>query len=61
MAGFAQLPLQPRIARKIIVNLFNEKPLWLRADLAKAMLDKHLASGVDNGYTSARRHSKKGA
>jgi hypothetical protein len=45
MTEFAQLPLQPRIARKIIVNLFNEKSLWLRADLAKAMLDKHLASG----------------
>jgi hypothetical protein len=45
MTAFSQLPLQPGIARKIILNLFNEKALWLRADLAKAMVDKHLASG----------------
>jgi hypothetical protein len=45
MAEFTQVPLQPAIARKIIVDLFNEKDRWLRADLARAMVDKHLASG----------------
>lgn len=49
MTEFTGMPLQPGSARKIIVDLFNETPQWYRADLAKAMVDRHLASGGVKG------------
>ncbi len=59
MTTLDKLPLQPAAARKIVIELVNDKPQWLRSDLSKAMVDRHIASGGILGQQAPANIAKK--
>jgi hypothetical protein len=53
------IPLQPFHARKIVLELFNEKPQWSREELSKEVIRRHENSGGVTGIQSPTMVVKK--
>jgi hypothetical protein len=52
MTSSRGIPLQPVNARKIVLELFNEKPQWSREDLSKEVISRHEKAGGILGIQS---------
>lgn len=52
MTSSMGIPLQPVNARKIVLELFNEKPQWSREDLSKEVISRHEKAGGISGIQS---------
>jgi hypothetical protein len=53
------IPLQPLLARTLILKLFEEKNTWQRAELSKRMMQDHLAAGNELGTQDPLSITKK--
>jgi hypothetical protein len=52
MTSSPGIPLQPVNARKIVLELFNEKSQWSREDLSKEVIRRHENAGGTTGVQS---------
>lgn len=59
MTSSTGIPLQPVNARKIVLELFNEKSQWSREDLSKEVIRRHENAGGISGVQSPTMVVKK--